>query len=199
MFFGQSYAKYDKNMFQETLNDHDWSTSFKSTSPDECWDHIGNQITAALDSMCPLRKRLIKDTSEPWQSHEIIELLHDKDRAWKKARKSHSEADLVKAKQLRNQAKTVVRRAKANHIQEEIDRNKDDRKTFWEKIAMLLPSKNKTSPFLLVDHSTNCEIPPKETANHINTFFANISPSLASKFVMPCSFDGKVPEVKCSQ
>ena len=59
---------------------------------------------------------------------------------------------------------------------------------------MLLPSKNKTSTFLLVDHSTNYKIPQKETADHINTFFANIGPSLASKFSMPWSFDGKVPE-----
>ena len=142
-------------MFRETLNNHDWSIFFKSSSPEECWYYIENKITAALDPMCPLRKRLIRDNGEPWLSHEIIIWLHDKDRAWKKARKCHSEADLIKAKQLWILAKTVVRRAKARYIQEEIGRNKDDPKKFWEKITMLLPNKNKTSPFLLVDHSTN--------------------------------------------
>ena len=79
--------------------------------------------------MCPLRKRLTRNTCEPWLSSEIIELLHDNHRAWKKASKSHSEVDMIKAKQLQTQAKTIVRSAKASYIQEEIDR-KDDAKKF---------------------------------------------------------------------
>ena len=61
---------------------------------------------------------------------------------------------------------------------------------------MHLPSKNKMSPFLLEDQSTNSEISLKETADHINTSFANIGFSLVSKFTITWSFDVKVPESK---
>ena len=44
------------------------------------------------------------------------------------SKKSHSEADLIKAKQLRNLAKTIVRRAKAKYIQEEIGGKNDHKK-----------------------------------------------------------------------
>ena len=147
MFYGWSYANYhiaipggyqevlpmqiknnDKDTFQQTLKDYDWFMFFKLILLDQRWDYIENQISAGLDPMCPLRKRLTRNTCEPWLSSEIIEFLHDKDRAWKKASKFHSEVDMLKAKQLQNQTKTTVRQAKANYIQEEIDRNKDDPK-----------------------------------------------------------------------
>ena len=64
---------------------------------------------------------------------------------------------------------------------------------------MLLPSKNKTSPFLLVDRSTDSEIPLKETADHINTFFAYIGPSLAClNFPCPSHLMAKSLKVKWS-
>ena len=50
-------------------------------------------------------------------THEIIELLHDKDRLRKKAKKSGKLEDWQMAKQIRNIANNTVKRAKINFIQ----------------------------------------------------------------------------------
>ena len=98
------------------------------------------KITEALDKYCPLKNRLIKDS---WLSPEILEFIHDKDRARKKAIQTGEPADLRVAKELRNEAKAMVRRAKASYIQEESDRHTRDPKEFWEKMSLILPKNKK--------------------------------------------------------
>ena len=62
--------------------------------------------------MCPMKKMRIRDTGVPWMNREIIELIQDKNKAWKKARLSESEEDKRRARKLRNQVINIIDRAK---------------------------------------------------------------------------------------
>ena len=45
-------------------------------------------IVNILDDMCPIRNRKVKDRNEPWITDEILDIIHEKNRAWKKAKKT---------------------------------------------------------------------------------------------------------------
>ena len=89
--------------------------------------------------MCPLRERSVKEKGEVWLNNEILELIFDKDKAWKLAKKSKKQEDIEIAKRLRNQTLSVIRTAKANFVQEELN-GENSAKKFWEKINYVMPN-----------------------------------------------------------
>ena len=143
-FVGRSYRAYDKNIFQDYLNNHNWNHFSSLTGVDECWNHILQIITEFLNISCPIKKKFVRTKNEPWVTNEILELLFEKNQAWKKAKKSKTPEDIAHAKTLRNNAKNVIRRAKSSFVQDYLDNDNISTKNFWEKIAMLIvmPTRN---------------------------------------------------------
>ena len=117
-FVGRSYRNYNKEELREYLNTKDWTEYFNKTNPSDCWDMLLQSIETKIDNMCPLKQRTVRDKNEPWLSNEIIEAIYDKDKAWKKAKKTKNPEDIITAKALRNEVKNMIRAAKANFVQD---------------------------------------------------------------------------------
>ena len=62
--------------------------------------------------MCPQKICNIKKMRDPWVSDELLEVLFEKDRLLKMAKRTKLEADWIEAKNARNNAKTIARSAK---------------------------------------------------------------------------------------
>ena len=133
--------------------------------------------------MCPLKERRVKEKGELWITNAILELIYDKDIAWKRARKSNN-PDHIEAKRLRNYTLSVIRQAKANFVQQEIVEEANSAKKNWEKINYIMPNSTKSKCLNLVDQITKQPISDGETADFINDFFADIGPKLAEKIDM---------------
>ena len=140
---GRSYKNYDKNNFVEELTNHDWTIFWESEEPEYCWDFILTTIEGYIDNMCLMKERKVRQKGELWLTNEILELIYDKDMAWKQAKKSKDPDDLIIAKALRNQTLSVIRQAKANFVQQEINDEFGSVKTFWEKNNYILPNGKK--------------------------------------------------------
>ena len=111
---GRAYHAYNPELLKNFLIEYDWSTFMNTLDPNECWNEILCAICIILDEMCPLKKKNVRDRNEPWLTNDIIDLIHNKDLAWKKARKTKSLDDINLAKNLRNCVKDTIPRAKAN-------------------------------------------------------------------------------------
>ena len=120
-FKGRSYKNNDKDIFVDELTNHDWTNLWESDDPEYCWDFILTTIEEHIDNMCPMKERKVRQKGELWRTNEILELIYDKDMAWKQAKKSNGPDDLIIAKALRNQTLSVIRQAKANFVQQEIN------------------------------------------------------------------------------
>ena len=87
-----------------------------------------------------------------------------------------------------------LRRAKTNFLQNELNTNWNDSKTFWQQINTLLPKNSNTSIIKLIDNHTpvlNTDIP-----DYIKNFFANIGPKLAKPMNEPWVYNGIQPDSK---
>ena len=193
IFLGRSYKNYDKEVFQEQLSRKDWTEMYSAKSTQEAWDFMLNQITSVIDDMCPIKRMRIREGNEPWLTNELREMILDKNRAWRSAKKSGSDEDWVKAKRLRNDIKTLLRRARADFIQSELERHSDNPKKFWETINTILPNKAKTTSLSLTDKNKKCPVRDEDTADFINTYFAAIGNNLAAKFVNNSITSNTVP------
>ena len=104
-------------------------------------------IVEEINKQCSLRKIKVKDVQEPWITHEIIEIIHDKARLQTNAYKSKKQFDLNRSKVATNETKLMVKRARADFIKETLELHRNDAKT--------LLSKNEQQSINLFDHSNN--------------------------------------------
>ena len=139
-FLGRSYRNYNKEILQNYLRESNWDEFWLLDDPNVCWDFILKNITRELDRMCPLKERKVRLSNEPWLTNGILEAIYDKDQAWKLAKRKGKEEDRTRARRLRNSVKDIIRRAKKDFIQEELDRGDTATKKFWEKVNHLLPN-----------------------------------------------------------
>ena len=115
-------------------------------------------------------------------TREIIELLHDKDRLCKKAKKSGKLQDWQMAKQIRNIANNTVKRAKINFIQDSAKRYEKDTNKIWGNINKLLPKDDCRGLNNLIDKTHDVVVESKDTAEFLNDYFTGIGPQLARAF-----------------
>ena len=86
-FTGRSYKNYNKEEFQDNLRDLPWNDFFTIEDPDICWPIFIDRIISTLDEMCPEKLFKIYSYREPWMNKDIMELIIDKDKALKLAKK----------------------------------------------------------------------------------------------------------------
>ena len=179
-FTGRSYRNYNRDAFQIQLRNACWVEYWGLRNPNDCWQTILNHIVREISIMCPLKARKVRSSNEPWLTNGILEAIYDKDLAWKQAKRSGNPHDINRAKQLRNQVKDRIRRAKRDFIQEELENDQGSSKKFWEKINHILPTKNVGNTIRLVNHENGLPVEDIDTPNYINTFFTDIGPNLAN-------------------
>ena len=181
-YTGRAYSTYGTNILRNHLVDHDWTPFSNILDPNKCWEEILRVICEKLDEMCPIKKKYVRDRNEPWLTNDIIDQIHNKNVAWKKAKKSKNINDITHAKTLRNRVKSNIRRAKATFVQDYLENDEISVKKFWEKVNYIMPTKNKQPTINLVDQETKTPINTNEVSDYINQFFVGIGPQLARSF-----------------
>ena len=150
-----------------------------------------DNITKIADTICPSKTFKIKKFKEPWLSNEILELIKDKDRALKKAKRSKTADDWKLAHRLRNNCLSLIRKTKSDFIQNELNSNMKNSKKFWKQLKEVIPGKrHMDSKIILIDPGTDKEIEESKTADFINNFFTNVGPNLAKDLDVPWSYEG---------
>ena len=181
-FVGRSYRNYNRDILQTQLRNAPWEEYWQLRDPNQCWSFILKTIETVLCVLCPLRTRNVRSSYEPWMNNGILEAIYDKDQAWRHAKISRDPRDINRAKQLRNEVKDKIRRAKRDFIQDELDNDLGSSKRFWEKINHILPTRENGNSISLIDQEKGMPLDDTEIPNYINTFFTNIGPNLAEKF-----------------
>ena len=181
-FWGRSYRNYNANLFKNKLSTFDWYDYWLLQDPNLCWNYLLDRIHIEIDKLCPLKKRRVRNTNEPWLNNEILEAIFDKDPAWKLAKRSGQEEDITRAKRLRNDVKDMIRRAKRNFVQDELNDDNISAKKFWQKLNYILPTKDRGNTISLVNKENNEVIEDEDLPDYINNFFIEIGPKLANNF-----------------
>ena len=196
-FQGRSYKNYDGNVFRQELVEQDWDGFFAREDPKELWNIMLENINNIADNMCPVKSFKVKKYRDPWISPEILEIIRDKDRALKRAKRTKLDEDWKEAKRLRNNCLGRIRKARGDLIREELDTYKSDSKKFWKKNHELIPKNNKnTNKIELVNQENKKTILEEDAATFINEFFSNIGPNLAKKFNQEWKYKGVVSETQ---
>ena len=162
--------------------EHNWQDLLDTECPNVIWKKLYETILLYINMQCPMKEFKIKKTKEPWISPELLEFIKDKDKALRKAKRSHLDMDWEIARRLRNGCLHWVRNCKSEFIKNELNTNQDDSKKFWNTVKTVIPdNKGKNTKFHLLDPKKQDYVSPEKLPNFINNFFADIGPNLAKK------------------
>ena len=86
-FTGRSYRNYNRIAFQDQIRLAKWDILNDNIHIDEQWDLFKQNMANVIDNMCQKKTFRINHIKQPWITLRLLELILDKDKALKKAKK----------------------------------------------------------------------------------------------------------------
>ena len=191
--FGRSYLHYNDEVFSRLLHETDWEVFAAKDDPESLWDIFIDNIMKVLDQICPVRKVTVVTDKPDWLTNELLVLIRQRDKAYRKARHTKQPNDWDIARQLRNRVKMDIRTSKANVIRDKLATYQYNPKKFWQELNKLLPGSHSAVISEITDDSTGKRIPEDSLNNHINEYFATIGSKLADECTPGIVADPLIP------
>ena len=110
-------------------------------------------------------------------------MMHDRDVALRRARKSKNPEEKKHARRIRNLVNHYVKQARSEYLKEQLENLKDKPKKFWNILNNIINPNNKSNTFKLTDDLEIC-MGDAEAAETINKYFANIGKNLAENIIL---------------
>ncbi|XP_072023357.1 uncharacterized protein [Amphiura filiformis] len=136
-------------------------------------------------------KKRVRDKKAPWLTDDIIKLMRERDCLKKKAIKTGLSKDWSDFRSMKNRVNYEIKHSKKSYVANSIQTNSNNTKQVWNTIRQIIPGKSKGTSITCIKGVNGNETEPKDIANIMNTFFANIGPDLAAKIPNACA-DGQL-------
>ena len=99
---GRSYLHYNKDVYIRLLRSMDWTQFDAVTDPAMLWDYFCSNVVKALDITCPIRQLKVVDNKPEWLTNDLLVKMRQRDKAFRKARRTQLIVDWELARNLRN-------------------------------------------------------------------------------------------------
>ena len=171
--------KFNRLIFCNLLMDIDWNMYDNEKDVNIMWNMLESKMNEILSVMCPTKRVYIRSHKSPWITQEIIKYINDRTKFTKLFRKTGSPHFFELCKYLRNKVTTLVRKAKAVYIQENLHRNRENPKKFWRLLrTTFYGEKNCSTEMIFKDPQTHETIAREDAPNFLNEYFVNIGTNL---------------------
>ncbi|XP_072018264.1 uncharacterized protein [Amphiura filiformis] len=117
--------------------------------------------------------------------------MRERDCLKKKAIKTGLSKDWSDFRSMKNRVNYEIKHSKKSYVANSIQTNSNNTKQVWNTIRQIIPGKSKGTSITCIKGENGNETEPKDLANIMNTFFANIGPDLAAKIPNACA-DGQL-------
>lgn len=98
---GRSYKNFDWENFSNEVRQIDLTESLAGCNPNAIWDNLHKEREGILDRLCPIRTIKLRTHSLPFINVELADQIYERDRAFRRARKSNLKLDWRYARELR--------------------------------------------------------------------------------------------------
>ena len=178
----RSYKRYNKEYFCRDVNEVPWNVIEVSKDMGgavNAWNTLFNDVA---NRHAPIKKLRTKNTTKPWISDDIKELMAERDYAFKVAKRSGGEKQKWDHyRKIKNFTNRKVKSAEAEYYKNLINSANGPKDT-WKALNSVLGEKSKeTISQLQVQDGKVLLSEPKKVASKFNEFFASIGNKVARK------------------
>ena len=180
----RSMKDFDQDVFVDKLRNVNWFDVLNCENVDMAWSKFKKLFIDVIDTVAPVKEVRLKYKSEDWFTGELVELIHERDKALMKFRKCKDNEMYNIYKNLRNKVQYEIRKAKKNYVKNVVKENQSCAKKLWKTIKNLgVPSKTKSACNIGLKDEISGEIvfDNEVVASKFNMFFSNIASKLVSK------------------
>ena len=175
---------YTIDNFRKQLKNVDWFKVILCDNVDTAWYEFKTMFTNAIDHVAPVKLKRLKQRTEPWFDHTILESILERNHALHLFRLTGSSDLFDLYKDLRNKTQMLVKNAKETYYSDKVYEFKNNPKNLWNTIKSVgIPSKKaKTSNSnISLEINGNIEFDKKVVSNEFNGFFTTIASNLVQK------------------
>lgn len=87
----RSYKNFDTLKFNDDIQNIDRNYIFSQDDPNEAWGRLHTHIAMVIDAHCQVRKLKVTIDRPNYLNDELLHLMNDRDKAFKKARKTEND------------------------------------------------------------------------------------------------------------
>ena len=174
------------------LSNSDFSTILSCTDTDLASEKLINIVSAVVNrntrtTNVPSRKRIIK----PWITPGLLRCIRHKDKLYRIFRRNPAnDTNKLVYTRYRNFCYNLLKKVKREYEQLEFQKVRNNPRAAWNmisRIANLKQNKNTASNLLNLSNT------PSSSVDSVNSYFANVGKSLASKILPVNNFDTSTP------
>lgn len=139
------FSNYSASSLQNLIRNSNWNNN--TTDVNVLSNSLTSSLEEVIDELCPEIEINIpeKHIHNKWITYEIINLMKERDRDYKRAIFSKCEDTWNTYKESRNRITTMIRNEKQNYFHRIIDENKSNPKQMWKNLKTILPSNHKVA------------------------------------------------------
>ena len=127
------------------LRDTDFSSVLAENNANKAWNSLKEILINVFNTHAPMISKRVKGKKSPWLDRDIKTEMNNRDKLYRKFRKSKSEVDFDTYKKQRNKVNVIVRKAKSSHYRNLLTESSHDPKRFWNTLKKIFPTKNVVS------------------------------------------------------
>ena len=134
---------------------------------------------APIERASRSKRKLLR---KPWISKGIFQSVKEKQRLFKTHFFSGDPLKIKYYKAYNNKLTKIKDLAKQKYFKEQFEINKDNMKTTWKMIDLLINRKRKNSPTISkIVYNNKCYTSKLSICNQLNTYFVNVGPTLSAQ------------------
>ena len=181
----RNYSDLNKKMFNEELEQFDWSSLEIIDDVNLLYDTFLEKLMILYNKHFPIEKKTvkIKDIKTPWFSKGMKKSSKQKQKLYIKYLKKKTYETEMQYKNYKNLFEKLKRKAKQNHYTKLISKYQNDSKKTWQvlkEITGKLKLNKNNFPKMIKTNTKNLST-EKEIAIEFNNYYTKIGPKLAAK------------------
>ena len=179
----RSMKRYNKEAFNESLKQMDWSNVLQCKDVNEAWCSFKHRFLEVVDKVAPYKEIRIKQRTEPWVNDDILEAIRARNRKYNKFRAQKDEQTWAEYKKARNEVNRLLVNTKKAYFNEKIAEYKHDSGQLWKSLKQLGYSKRmKTkNSNITLDLGNTITSDKGIVATGFNEYFSSVARELVGK------------------
>jgi len=167
----RDYKNFDKEQFLLDLSEMEAITdlNFHPSQLEDKWTVFKDSFLELSEKHAPKKTRRLKDRCNPWITHDIVNLMYQRDYKKQQAVKRKDDNLWQEYTQLRNEITRKIRQARQDYYKTELDNCEGNAKKVWKFINKVTKNSNNIAP------------PDQLTADKFNDYFSTIGEEVVSE------------------
>ena len=152
----------------------------------EAYSNFIQKLTSVIDIIAPCKTKRVKGNSKEWFDSVVSEGINNRDKLFKKFKKSRLPLDQENYKKARYEVRKLIAEEKRNCWETKLTENIDTPKELWKTLKALgLPNKVSIATINTLKDDKVVKYDPKFISKVFQTFFANMAITWLQKLPPP--------------